>query len=525
MIEMPSIDSDGNPPNICFQNNNRKMRVPFVVYADFESFNENIDTCYLDGEKSFTNQYQKHKPSSYCYLIKCFDDKIFTPKLVQCTANSVEEDIPQMFVENLESDIKKIYNKFKFPKKANKTMKDLINYNHATHCHICQYELGEDKVLDHCHLTGKYRGAAHNECNIQYKIPKFFPVIVHNLSGYDSHLFMKNIGTSEGKINCIPNNEETYISFSKQIVVDTFTTKEGKKVDVKRDIRFIDSFRLMATSLDSLVSNLTKESFINLSRYYHGEKLQLLLRKGVFPYDWCDSIDKLSSTKLPPIDAFYSKLNDTHITEEDYHHAQNVWDTFEMKTMRSYLDLYLKSDVLLLADVFENFRDVCSINYGLDPAWYYTAPGLAWDVALKITKVKLELLTDYDMLLMVEQGIRGGVSMICKRYGQANNPYMKEYDPVLPKINITYLDANNLYGWAMCKALPTLGFRWMTEQEIKDWKNHPCILEVDLEYPENLHDLHNDYPLAPESIKINKVEKLIPNLNHKTNICYSSRDP
>ena len=240
------------------------------------------------------------------------------------------------------------------------------------------------------------------------------------------------MGISEGKINCIPNNEEKYISFTKQIVVDTFTNKEGKKIDVKRHIRFIDSFRFMATSFDSLVSNLQKESFKNLTRYYEGEQLQLLLRKGVFPYDWCDSIDKLSSTKLTPKEAFYSKLNDTNITEEDYQHAQKVWVTFNMKTMRSYLNLYLKSDVLLLADVFENFRDVCSKNYGLDPAWYYTAPGLAWDAALKITKVKLELLSDYDMLLMVEQGIRGGVTMIFKRYGQANNPYMKEYDPNLP---------------------------------------------------------------------------------------------
>ena len=150
-----------------------------------------------------------------------------------------------------------------------------------------------------------------------------------------------------------------------------------------------------------------------------------------------------------------------------------------MKTIWIYLNLYLKSDVLLLADVFENFRDVCSIDYGLDPAWYYTAPGLAWDAALKITKVKLELLTDYDMLLMVEQGIRGGVSMISKRYGKAKNKYMKEYNPNQPAKFIIYLDANNLYGWAMCKSLPTHGFRWMTDQEIKGWKNHPCILEVD----------------------------------------------
>ena len=336
-IEIPPIDKDGNPSNICFKNYNRKMRVPFVVYADFESFTENIDSCSPYESRSFTKQYQKHKASSYCYLIKCFDDCIFTPKLVHHTAKS-PEDIPQMFVENLESDIKKIYNNFKFPKKVQTSKKDEITYNNATHCDICKGELGEDKVLDHCHLTGKYRGAAHNECTLQYKVPKFFPVIFHNLPGYDSHLFKKKLGTSEGRINCIPNNKEKYISFTKQLVVDTFTNKEGKKIDVKRDIRFIDSFRFMATSLDSLVSNLPKESFKNLTRYYEGEQLQLLLTKGVFPYDWCDSIEKLTSTQLPPKEAFYSKLNDTNITEDDYQHAQKVWLTFNMKTMRHSMD-------------------------------------------------------------------------------------------------------------------------------------------------------------------------------------------
>ena len=460
--------------------------------------------CQPDARYSFTNKYQKHKASGFCYLMKCFDDILFPPILRHYTSQSEEDDIAQMSVDSLESDINKIYHKFKFHKKADKSMKNQVTYDNATHYHICQEELGEDKVWDHCHHTGNFRGAAHNECNLQYKIPKFIAVIFHNLSGYDSHLFIKKIGTSDGKIKCIPNNEEKYISFSKEIVVDSYINKEGRKTYVKIDIRFIDSFKFMSTSLERLVSNLPKESFLNLSRYYEGEQLQLLLRKGIFPYDWCDGI------------AFYSRLNDTNISQGDYNHAQKVWNAFGMKTMRNYLDLYLNSDVLLLADVFESFRDVCSGNYGLDPAWYYTLPGLSLDACLKITRVKLELLTDPDMLLMMEQGIPGGVSMVSKRYSQANNKYMENYNPDLPNKYIIYLDANNLYGWAMIKALPTHGFRWMSGSELKQWKNLPCIVEVDLEYPENLHDLHNDYPLAPERINVNKVDKLIPNLNNKT---------
>ena len=247
-----------------------------------------------------------------------------------------------------------------------------------------------------------------------------------------------------------------------------------------------------------------------------GTDLQLLTRKGVFPYDWFDGFDKLSETHLPPKDEFYSKLYDAEISDEDYQHAQNVWKVFGIENFREYHDLYLELDVLLLADVFENFREVCRKNYDLDPAWYYTAPGLAWDAALKMTNVRLELLNDPDMLLMFEEGIRGGISMISTRYGKANNPYMKDYDPSLPTKYITYMDANGLYGCAMSKPLPTHDFRWLTEEElVLKWKDLPCILEVNLMYPKHLHKLHNDYPLAPERVTVNGVDKLIPNLRDK----------
>ena len=142
--------------------------------------------------------------------------------------------------------------------------------------------------------------------------------------------------------------------------------------------------------------------------------------------------------------------------------------------MRGYHDVYLESDVLLLADVFENFRNVCLKNYKLDPAWYYTSPGIAWDAALKITGVELELLTDPDMLLMIEKGVRGGISMISKRHGKANHKYMGEdYVPSQPSKYVTYLDANNLYGWAMIKPLPISNFKWM--KNLNNWRNRPCF--------------------------------------------------
>ena len=189
---------------------------------------------------------------------------------------------------------------------------------------------------------------------------------------------------------------------------------------IKHEIRFIDSFKFMASSLDSLVGNLGLEKLIQTKKEF-GDKFDLLNRKGIYPYDFMSGIEKFEETKLPPKEKFFSKLNDCGISDEDYEHGKEVWKYFKIKNMGKYHDLYLKSDVLLLADVFEEFRNACLENYSLDPAWYYTSPGLSWDGLLKHSKINLELLTDPDMLLMFEKGIRGGISMISNRFGKANN--------------------------------------------------------------------------------------------------------
>ena len=408
------------------------------------------------------------------------------PKVVEYTATSEDEDVAQIFVNKLEQEVKSIYNDHP-PKKMIFTKEDYDIYEKSTSCWICNGAFTDDsdvKVRDHCHYTGKFRGAAHQSCNVKFRRPKFTPVIFHNLAGYDTHLFIKNLGVSEGNIDCIPNNEEKYISFTKHVEVDKFL-KDEKEVIVKRELRFIDSMKFMNSGLDKLVQNLSEDDFKNTERYFDKKQMELLKRKGVYPYEWLDSVERLNETQLPSKDAFFSKLSSQGISNEDYEHAQNVWNTFEMKSMRDYHNLYNQSDVLLLADVFENFRKVCKENYDLDPCWYYTAPGLAWDACLKLTEIKLELLTDLDMLLMFEKGTRGGISTISTRHGQANNKYMgHKWDASKPSKYITYLDANNLYAYAMCKKLPTHDFKWMTEEELESdcWRSCPSILEVDLEY-------------------------------------------
>ena len=259
------------------------------------------------------------------------------------------------------------------------TAKQANEYSTAESCHICTEPLGADKVRDHDHLTGEYRGAAHNQCNLlfryhtenQRKLQSFIiPVVFHNLRGYDSHLLLSEFGKHKNRrLFCIANNSEKFMTLS------------------SNGLRFIDSMQFMASSLEKLVENLKctgVSAFKNLNRLFPNDNQRnLLLRKGVYPYDYITTEEKFADGQLPPIEAFYSELSESCISEEDYRHAQCVWTAWSMKTLGDYHDLYMLADVVQLADVFENFRKTSMSTYGLDPAHYLTAPGLSWDAMLK----------------------------------------------------------------------------------------------------------------------------------------------
>ncbi|XP_028417042.1 uncharacterized protein LOC114541307 [Dendronephthya gigantea] len=521
-IELPNEDN----AQLFFKDYHKQLKVPFAIYADFESLTTKINSVKPNPEKSSTEKYQHHQPCGFSYIVVSDHEKYSKPPVVYRGEDAVDK-----FLECLEEEQKYIQEKLDWVEPMRIEREEEQAFQDAVNCHICGFELGADRVRDHCHLTGKYRGAAHNVCNLNYSFNGRVPVILHNLRGYDSHLIMQGLGKlKDKKINCIPNNTEKYISFS---------------ID---NLDFIDSLQFMNASLEKLVSNLAKDGvdkFPTLKKYIDSDKTPLLLRKGVYPYDYVDCTERFEEPTLPPKESFYNVLNDEHISDEDYAHATNVFNKFACRNMGDYHDLYLTSDVLLLADVFKNFRSVCLKAYNLDPCHFYTSPGLAWQACLKMTEVELELLTDPDMYLFIEEGLRGGISMISNRYGKANNPYVPDYDPEQETSYVMYLDANNLYGWAMSQPLPTGEFDWLTDQEIAqfditdvaDDDDEGYILEVDLHYPSELHDLHNDYPLAPEKMKISSemlspycqdlseclqlrggvVSKLVPNLRNKTN--------
>ena len=591
-IKMP--DKSNN--TLKFNNFHKQQPVPFVIYADFEAITEKISGCRTNNNKSYTEAYQKHTDCGFGYkLVCCYDDKHTQPLKIYRGEKAVYTFLEYMLdeVKYCKRIIKKEFNK---PLKM--TKEDENKFQKAEECHICnkKYTNQDIRVRDHCHITGKYRGSAHQECNLQLRLNPDkikIPVIFHNLRGYDSHFIMQEIGAivkdyeytnkkgqkCQMNINAIPNNMEKYMAFM-----------------LGNHLTFLDSFQFMSSSLDKLVTNITKcgkcdtckhnkcmklninnknetlqhktsipcgdcqncknkdkdedkycidpifDKLKYTSKIFKDNKLNLMARKGVYPYDYMDSFEKFNS-QLPTKKDFYSILNNKDISTEDYQHAQNVWNTFNLKNMGEYHDLYLKSDILILTDVFENFRKTCLEFYGLDPCHYFTSPGLSWDAMLKMTDIKLELITDIDMFQFIEKGMRGGISYIANRYGKANNKYMKDYDKNKPSKYIMYLDANNLYGWAMSQYLPTGGFRWLKQNKIDDLdlfkyneeSKKGLILEVDLEYPEKLHDLHNDYPLGPEKVKVTKnmlskyskkisdkynistglVHKLIPTLNNK----------
>ena len=398
-------------------------------------------------------------------------------------------------------------------KEIEMTDADTLDFQTATQCYLCGDTISVDdpkggKVRDHCHITGKYRGCAHNVCNINYNYKNIkIPVFFHNLKNYDAHLIISNAQKFEcnKKMDVIAQNSEkfTAFGFSNLVFKDSYSFLQSSleklvKLNKYKEVNGVDVL------LDNWQDNF---KFSKQNKYVRSDyDLHLLTEKGVYPYDYMNSWDKFDETELPPKDKFYSELTEEHIRDEDYERAKTVWGHFNIKDLGEYHDLYLKTDVLLLTDVFENFRNMCLDYYKLDPAHYYTLPNFAWDAMLLKTGVELEQIHDLEMYEMIEKGLRGGVCQVSRKHVTANNKYMKTYNKDVVSSYISYLDANNLYGVGMTQKLPYADFQWSDDmhgtEDVLNYTNgeYGYILDVDLVYPKELHDLHADYPLAPENM-------------------------
>ena len=369
-------------------------------------------------------------------------------------------------------------------------------------CYICKDTMEEnEKVIDHDHLTGEILGVAHNLCNLHRREQVRLTCFAHNFSGYDSHLIVKAINKYSSKLgsklSAIPLNMQKFKSFS-----------------LDDRLVFLDSCQFLPDSLANLVESQKKagNSFPLLTRQVKSEEQKaLLLRKGVYPYSFATSQQRLQeTTSLPPIQDFFNDLKSESCSPEDYAHAQKVWEAFGCRNMQDFTNLYVRTDSLLLAEVVLSFRNTVWDCFGLDMCQYLSLPHLAKDIMLHRTGAEIDLISDQEMNDVLQKGIRGGLSFVNVRHAEMKEgDKMKVYDK--NRRTLIYLDANNLYGNSMRYPLPLRNFRWMTAHDIQNFDVHRdvsaedgpgYILEVDLDYPEELHLPHNSMPLAPQSMDI-----------------------
>ena len=347
-----------------FKDYQKIIRIPFVIYADFETLNLKVQHCDPRPDTPSTTRTTKLEPCSFAYKVVSIDEDFSKPVVLYRG-----KDASRKLIESLLQEQAEIEDILKDIAPIEMTETDELAFQQATTCGLCNkpFHKNETKVKHHQHFgrpAGKdsnFVAAAHQACNLACKqVKSFIPVIFHNLKHFDGHILCQSLGLfKEDDIKCIPQNMERYISFSL-----------GK-------LRFIDSFQFLSSSLETLVDDLTLEgndAFTYFWKEFPQNCSKLLLRKGVYPYDYMDDEERFNGTNLPSIEAFYSDIRGEGISEQDFKHAEEVFETFELKNLGEYHDLYLKTDVVLFCDVFEQFRTMCMQKYGLDACHFYSSP-------------------------------------------------------------------------------------------------------------------------------------------------------
>ena len=475
-----------NESHLFWKKHFHKNPLHFRIIADFEADNE-IDGSNV-GDKTINIYKQKPVLNGY-YIISELNDVL--------KSGYYESPLGYDNVDWFVKEVIKLEKKMAFYFKE--TKKDIImeqedeeDYRNNNICRFCEKNIETNKVRDHCHLTGKYRGPAHNTCNInvKQKDSNFIPFAFHNFSNYDCHMFFKrmvDLKKDKVKFKIIPKTNEEYI-----------TVKYGC-------IRFIDSYRFLSESLDKLVKNLDENDFKILKKEFP-DKWQYLNKKLAYPYQYFNSIDDY---KKPVIDLkkedFFSKLKNGYPDDDEIERTREIIKLFNIKDGEELTKLYCKSDVILLVDVFEKFVKVSTEEYKIIPLYCVNLPGYTYQCALNYTDIKLQTLQDKDLILLIENNIRGGISSVM------GDRYVKSDE----NKKISYMDATNLYGHSMSQLLPY--------DEIEMWHGHPdkywkwldeilntpddneigYFLEVDLKYADDIKEKTRYFPFCPENKKIN----------------------
>ena len=525
---------------------------PMHLTSKEEEAFQNADTCWICCESGFTeplpaNVKKVKRKNPHCtnhlkilgpYLGECEMEKTRIPSIKEVSNRRNEialelhpdknSHLDEKTKKVKEEKCKKILSGFRFLRDyiIEQKLDDAATSDLADEWEHCidekdipkyQRKILQDhmKVRDHDHFDGKYRGAAHSKCNIKLRVKRenaMIPVFFHNGSNYDFHIVLEGLSKAEKvpKIGVIAKSLENFIQM-----------RIGKHLVLK------DSYKFLPYSLEKLVKDRKTVPNTSLAelfpatydffkeKYSHlpEEAFNLLTRKGVYPYSYMDSHDKFLEQKLPPIEAYKNDLTGVELAEEEYSFAKEIWDTFKLQNLGQLHDLYLSTDTHLLTDVFNGFRDLAYDVYKLDPAHYLTAPSLSWEAALRVTKVKLQVLDDIDMSLFVDNMMLGGYAAVVEHYAKANNKYLDDYEPEKATSYILNTDCTNNYGAAMKMSLPTDGFQWVedvsmfTEEYIKNLEADQPIgyfIEADIEYPDYLHEAHDSFPLGPQTTKIEK---------------------
>ncbi|CAL8147652.1 unnamed protein product [Orchesella dallaii] len=487
---------------------------PYILFADFESLLKKLQD---------PTKVHKHKASGYCWAFIDQNQELdsISTHIIEDEKENLLERLMAQLIALTDRLIKQMHQwEEEAYKRAEAAFVGIPIPDVDTECGFChKIAHAGDIVRHHSHYPDfKFQFYSHRSCNLNAKVIKEVTCFVHNLKGYDSHFLIKAL-----KLKNIVTDIE----------VVSNTAEKFPYIKINNKLVFKDSLSFFSSSLDGVANTLNPEDF-KLSRKYFTEmlsnmfpgqnvdsKVELLLRKGVYPYSYFDCVEKYDETELPPPHEFYNDLTEKPIEPEEYLHAQRVWRELGIKNLREYTKIYVEADVLLLADCFQRMRKLFQEKFELDPIHYLSLPQLTWDCAMKFSGVELDYIRDENMHIWLEEAKRGGFSSVGDiRAAKANNKYMPDYDPSLPSTFICYHDINNLYPCSMTSYLPQKDFTWVEDDEFDELLGrgqefiesipaegeYGYFFEVDLHFPVELHDKFNALPPAPYRRSVDYTE-------------------